>query len=64
MTEKTTVKINSNAKVQIWRDNERTILSVDDGSGSVTTVSLTLEQALDAASLLRGHAISAANTQR
>jgi hypothetical protein len=61
MTEKTTIKIGSNAEVKIWRDNKWTILSADDGNGSVATVSLTLEQALDVTSLLRGHAISVAS---
>lgn len=60
MTEKTIMAIGASAKVEIWRDAEWTILYVEDGSGAKTTISLSTDKALNLATLLRGHAISAA----
>ena len=59
MTEKTTVQIAGNAKAEVWRDGEWTILYVEDGGGGCTTVSLPIGKALDIAALLRGSAITA-----
>lgn len=60
MGEKVTIRIGMSSKVETWRDGEWTILYVEDGSGSKTTVSLTTPAALELATLLRGSAISAA----
>lgn len=59
MTEKTTIKIEPSAKVDVWRDGRWTILYIEDGSGAKTTISLGTGKALDLAALLKGHAISA-----
>ena len=59
MTEKTTVQIAGDAKAEIWRDGEWTILYVEDGGGGRTTVSLPVGKALSIAQLLRGSAITA-----
>ena len=59
MTEKITVQIAGNAKAEVWRDGEWTILYVEDGGGGCTTVSLPIGKALDIAALLRGSAITA-----
>lgn len=41
----TRIEIGYNAVVSVWRDGDWTILYVEDGSGAITTVSLTAEQA-------------------
>jgi hypothetical protein len=61
MIEKTTIEIAGQAKAEIWRDGEWTILYVEDGGGGRTTVSLSVAKALDIAKLLRGSAISASS---
>ena len=60
MTEKMTIEIAGNAKVETWRDGEWTILYVEDGGGGRATVSLPPGKALSIAELLRGSGITAA----
>lgn len=59
MIDKTTVQIAGDAKAEVWRDGEWTILYVEDGGGGRTTVSLPVGKALSIAELLRGSAITA-----
>lgn len=59
MTEKI-IRIGMSAKIDVWRDGEWTILYIEDGSGTKATISLGALQAIELATLLRGHGISAA----
>ncbi len=55
-----TIEIGAKAKVRTFADGRWIILYTEDGS-STTTVSLTTQQALDLAELLKGAAITAAH---
>lgn len=52
-----TVEIAPNALVRTWRDGEWVVLYIEDGGGGKATVSLTGQQALDLASVIRGAGI-------
>jgi hypothetical protein len=58
------IEIGPNAHVSIARDSEWVILYVDDGGGGKSTVSLSVLQALDLASLIKGSAITAAGVKK
>ena len=58
-----TIAIGEGAKVSAFRDGRWVILYTEDGS-SITTVSLTPQQAFDLAELLKGSGITAAGVLR
>lgn len=60
MAEGLDIKISDHAKVHVRHDGRWAILYVEDGGGAKTTVSLTTNQALSVAELLKGSAVSAA----
>ena len=54
-----TIEIAPNASLRVWRDGEWVVIGAEDGGGGRTTVSLTSQQALDFAAVLRGAGIDA-----
>ncbi len=57
-----TIEIVPNASLRVWRDGEWVVIGAEDGGGGRTTVSLTGQQALDFAAVLRGAGVDALNT--
>ncbi|MDB5612099.1 MAG: hypothetical protein JWP25_8999 [Bradyrhizobium sp.] len=58
------IAIGERAFVRVRRDGDWVIVYTEDGGGGVTTVSLTVAQALDMAALLKGSAVTASGLIR
>ena len=58
------VEIGTNAHVRVTRDGDWVILYTEDGGGGKATVSLSVIQALDLASLLKGSAVTASGLRK
>jgi hypothetical protein len=59
-----TITIGERAGVCVSHDSTWVIVYTEDGSGQVTTISLTVQQALDLAKLIKGSAITASGVRQ
>lgn len=56
--------IGERIRIRVRRDGDWVIVYTEDGGGGVTTVSLTVAQALDMAALLKGSAVTASGVTK
>ena len=59
-----TISIGERAGIRVSHDSTWVIIYTEDGSGMVTTISLTVQQAFDLANLIKGSAITASGVRQ